>query len=236
MNALDPVFRIVLTASAQAAAIALVVVLLQLTLGRRLGVRWQYALWLVVLARLLMPWTPGSPVSVWNVAERLLAEAPEPPAPLPSLRARHVPPSPRRVDLPALPPAPLRARAACARYRRRRGSLARRPARPPLAGRGPLGPLGNRPPRRCLHPPHALRAPCNRTLASTALLADCCRRIGLRSAPPVFETPLSPSPSSSASCVRESSCPKVSPRDCPTENWPSSFSTNLPTSAVATSP
>jgi len=70
-------------ASWQAAALAILVVLLVRCLGERLPPRWRFLLWGVVLARLLFIATPASPWSVFNLARwnpvpsaRPLAERP----------------------------------------------------------------------------------------------------------------------------------------------------------------
>jgi beta-lactamase regulating signal transducer with metallopeptidase domain len=50
----------------QAAIIAVLILLTQWLLRRRLSPAWRHALWLVLVARLLMPATPGSAFSVFN--------------------------------------------------------------------------------------------------------------------------------------------------------------------------
>lgn len=57
-----------LRASWQAAALVVIVVPLQRLLRPWLAARWRHALWLVVLARLLLPVTPASGWSVFNLA------------------------------------------------------------------------------------------------------------------------------------------------------------------------
>ncbi|MHB1305763.1 MAG: M56 family metallopeptidase, partial [Limisphaerales bacterium] len=57
-----------LRASWQAAALVVIVVSLQRLLRPWLAARWRHALWLVVLARLLLPITPASGWSVFNLA------------------------------------------------------------------------------------------------------------------------------------------------------------------------
>ena len=53
-------------ASWQASVLVLIVVLFQLLLARRLTPLWRHALWLLVVARLLLPVTPSSPWSLYN--------------------------------------------------------------------------------------------------------------------------------------------------------------------------
>ena len=54
-------------ASWQAAALAVLVVLLLRCLGDRLSPRWRFLLWGVVLMRLLLVVTPASPWSLFNL-------------------------------------------------------------------------------------------------------------------------------------------------------------------------
>ncbi|HEX2974072.1 MAG TPA: M56 family metallopeptidase [Tepidisphaeraceae bacterium] len=56
-----------LQASWQAAFIVVVVLLLQWVFERRLPPRWRYALWVLVIARLVTPVVPGSCLSVYNL-------------------------------------------------------------------------------------------------------------------------------------------------------------------------
>ena len=44
-----------------------VVLILQWALRKRLAPRWRHALWLVVVIRLMLPWSPGSEVSLFNL-------------------------------------------------------------------------------------------------------------------------------------------------------------------------
>src|SRR5688500_15693042 len=51
----------------QALVLVAIVAAVQVALGKWLAPRWRYALWMLVVARLLMPVLPGSPWSVFNV-------------------------------------------------------------------------------------------------------------------------------------------------------------------------
>jgi beta-lactamase regulating signal transducer with metallopeptidase domain len=62
-------------ASWQAAILALIVAIICLALGNRISSAWRCALWLVVFARLLLPWTPQSSVSIFNIARPWWTEA-----------------------------------------------------------------------------------------------------------------------------------------------------------------
>ncbi len=63
-----------LKASWQAAVLIVLVLAVQWAFGRRLSPRWRYGLWLLVAARLALPWTIPSPVSLFNFLR--LPEAP----------------------------------------------------------------------------------------------------------------------------------------------------------------
>jgi len=67
------VFRWVLQTSWQAAVLAGLIALAQFLLRRRLSASWRYGLWLLLVARLLMPTTPSSAFSVFNLARRVAA-------------------------------------------------------------------------------------------------------------------------------------------------------------------
>src|SRR5262245_55054836 len=58
-------------ASLSASILVLLLLLVQLVLGKLLRARWLYALWLCVLVRLLMPVVPGSKLSALNLVGRL---------------------------------------------------------------------------------------------------------------------------------------------------------------------
>ena len=80
-----------LTASWQAAVLILLVLGVQRMFGRRLGLRWRYALWVLVIIRLAVPLTVPSSISLFNVVrvpERVapaLARLPGPVLPVPNL-------------------------------------------------------------------------------------------------------------------------------------------------------
>ena len=54
-------------ASWQGAVLILLVLAAQWVFGRRLSPRWRYALWILVLIRLALPWTVPSPASLFNL-------------------------------------------------------------------------------------------------------------------------------------------------------------------------
>src|SRR3974390_3396827 len=58
---------VLLKMSLEASILILLVLAAQWVCGRRLKPRWRYALWLLVLLRLAVPWTISSPTSLFNV-------------------------------------------------------------------------------------------------------------------------------------------------------------------------
>src|SRR5262245_18504500 len=67
ISLLDTLGPAIWRASWQAVALALVVVLLVSCLGQRLPPRWRFLLWGIVVVRLLVVATPGSPWSAFNL-------------------------------------------------------------------------------------------------------------------------------------------------------------------------
>jgi len=53
--------------SLRAGVLVAAIVLVQVLLGRRLSPRWRYGLWSVLLIRLLIPWAPETPFSLYGV-------------------------------------------------------------------------------------------------------------------------------------------------------------------------
>ncbi len=65
---LEQVFGWLLAASCQASVLAVLILLIQRLLGARLNPRWRYALWLLVLLRLVLPVEPESALSLFQFA------------------------------------------------------------------------------------------------------------------------------------------------------------------------
>jgi beta-lactamase regulating signal transducer with metallopeptidase domain len=85
MNALvvlEKSFGWLLRTSWQAAVLAALILLAQFLLRKRLSAAWRHGLWFLLLIRLLMPATPGSSLSIFNLARssRLRAEPATAPA------------------------------------------------------------------------------------------------------------------------------------------------------------
>ena len=66
VSSLDGVMEVVWRASWQGAVMVGVLLAVSAVLGGKLPARWRYNLWVLVLVRLALPVTPGSPVSVFN--------------------------------------------------------------------------------------------------------------------------------------------------------------------------
>ncbi len=67
-------FDWLLWVSLQGSVLIVLIVLVQLILRRRLGIRWHYFLWLLLLIRLAMPWLPESRISVFNLVPRSIQQ------------------------------------------------------------------------------------------------------------------------------------------------------------------
>ena len=84
-------FGWLLRASWQAAVLAILVLAAQAIFRKKLSPRWRYALWLLVVARLALPVSPPSPMSIFNYARldrlagKTLARLAETPPALPAL-------------------------------------------------------------------------------------------------------------------------------------------------------
>ena len=63
--------------SIEAGVLVVVVLVAQWIFGKRIAPRWRCALWLLVMARLLLPVSPGSMVSLFNLFPRLGTTPPE---------------------------------------------------------------------------------------------------------------------------------------------------------------
>ena len=85
-------FEWLLRSPGQAGVLTVLVLLAQFGLGKRLDGRWRHLLWFLVLARLVLPWSPPSPASLYNYVyfERPAASRPPSP-PAPALAAMAAP-------------------------------------------------------------------------------------------------------------------------------------------------
>jgi len=63
----QPFFAWLLETTLVAGMVICLILAAQTLLGRRLGPRWCHALWLVLLLRMVLPWTPPSPISLFNL-------------------------------------------------------------------------------------------------------------------------------------------------------------------------
>ncbi len=67
MDWLISLFKLILYSSLLGSILAVVIIMVKLILRKRLGVRWQYFIWLLLLVRLIIPYAPQSQFSVFNL-------------------------------------------------------------------------------------------------------------------------------------------------------------------------
>jgi beta-lactamase regulating signal transducer with metallopeptidase domain len=60
--------------SIQSSVLIILIVLVQKVLRGRLGIRWHYLLWFLLLIRLAMPWLPESKLSIFNLVPRSIQQ------------------------------------------------------------------------------------------------------------------------------------------------------------------
>jgi len=63
---LEEVFRLILVTSAMGTIVALLILFVKSVLGRHINAHWGYLIWFVLLVRLVFPFAPESPTSVYN--------------------------------------------------------------------------------------------------------------------------------------------------------------------------
>jgi len=93
-----------LRSSAQAGVMVVLILALQAILRERLSARWRAALWLLVIVRMAAPWTPESPVSVFNAAKAVETYLSKPAAVEPRIAISPV--APVATPVVALPTSP----------------------------------------------------------------------------------------------------------------------------------
>ena len=71
---LQPFFEWLLRTTLQASLLICLIFLFQAVLRNKLGARWHYCLWLLLLIRMAMPWAPQSRVSVFNLIPQSLPQ------------------------------------------------------------------------------------------------------------------------------------------------------------------
>ena len=69
-GALSSIFRWVVRSSAQVSVLVCLILVVQALLRWRMARRWHYALWFLLLVRMIMPWAPESRLSVFNLFPR----------------------------------------------------------------------------------------------------------------------------------------------------------------------
>ncbi|MDP4143564.1 MAG: M56 family metallopeptidase [Bacillota bacterium] len=68
MNWLLAIFKAILYASALGSILACTIMIVKLLLKEKLGARWHYCIWFLLMLRLLVPYAPQSPISIFNLA------------------------------------------------------------------------------------------------------------------------------------------------------------------------
>lgn len=102
---LDKGLEWLLNHSLQAGVLVVLVLAIQWVFRRQLTARWRFALWWIVLGRLLLPFNPESAVSLFNLFQpHVRLEAPERPAPVPLVRQVQSNPVPVNRQLIPMPP------------------------------------------------------------------------------------------------------------------------------------
>jgi len=71
---LRPVFDWLLWASIQGSVLIVLIVIVQIILRGKLGIRWHYLLWLLLLIRLAVPWLPESKISIFNLLPKSIQQ------------------------------------------------------------------------------------------------------------------------------------------------------------------
>ena len=109
---LETAFHSALQASLAASVLAFLVLLVVLVFHKNLPPRWRYALWLLVMLRLLVPMTPSSSLSLFNLKNRALpVQAEALPHHMPAAPPLALASQPERVPEMALawtpPPSPI---------------------------------------------------------------------------------------------------------------------------------
>ena len=67
MSYVQPFFVWLFQTTLIASVVVCLILLIQKTLGGKLGPRWSHALWLVLLIRMVLPWSPSSRLSLSNL-------------------------------------------------------------------------------------------------------------------------------------------------------------------------
>ena len=67
---IQPYFQWLLRSTLQASIIICLILLIQIIFRNKLGIRWHHALWLILLIRMVLPWTPQSRFSIFNLVSR----------------------------------------------------------------------------------------------------------------------------------------------------------------------
>ncbi len=74
-NWIQPFFAWLVQTTLMASILIALILVAQRLLGGRLGPRWCHALWLILLIRMVLPWAPASPISLFNLIPALIPPA-----------------------------------------------------------------------------------------------------------------------------------------------------------------
>ena len=81
---LQPFFDWLARTTLQAGLLVCLILLLQVVLRNRLGIRWHYSLWLLLVVRMVLPWSPQSRASLFNVIPQSMTYKQADNAPIPT--------------------------------------------------------------------------------------------------------------------------------------------------------
>jgi bla regulator protein BlaR1 len=71
---LQPLFQWLIRTTLQASLLICLILFFQIVLRGRLGIRWHYMLWVLLLIRLAVPWLPESKISIFNLLPKSIQQ------------------------------------------------------------------------------------------------------------------------------------------------------------------
>ncbi|MHC4558852.1 MAG: M56 family metallopeptidase, partial [Planctomycetota bacterium] len=71
---LQPLFQWLLRTTLQASLLICLILFFQIVMRSKLGARWHYCLWLLLLIRLAIPWAPQSRLSIFNIIPQSITQ------------------------------------------------------------------------------------------------------------------------------------------------------------------
>ena len=70
---IQPFFQWLLRSTVQASFLICLILLIQAILAKKFGARWSYWLWLILFIRMVIPWSPHSNISIFNILPHLMS-------------------------------------------------------------------------------------------------------------------------------------------------------------------